>query len=167
MRRRIEMDPALPPATLPRRVWEELARHAADHPDEECCGLLSGNEETRFRTVHRCQNVMTERHQQSPQDFPRDNREAFYVNEKDFLRAQDDAEAHGERLTAVYHSHVGFGVYFSELDQEFAGQERFPFPNAAHIVISVESGRAREMGLFERDPASQDFVGRRLEPKDP
>ncbi|NIP98690.1 MAG: hypothetical protein GWO24_36890, partial [Akkermansiaceae bacterium] len=70
-------------------------------------------------------------------NFPRDGETAFYMNEGDYVRAIEHAREKGETITAVYHSHVGAGAYFSELDQAFANQQLFPFPDALHFVISV------------------------------
>ena len=36
------------------------------------------------------------------------------MNELDYMQAQEHAEGKGDAVTAVYHSHVGAGVYFSE-----------------------------------------------------
>jgi hypothetical protein len=55
---------------------------------------------------------------------------------------------------------VDAGAYFSELDQEFAGQQHFPFPDADHIVLGVFEGKVKELGLFRREPVSRKFVGR-------
>jgi proteasome lid subunit RPN8/RPN11 len=62
----------------------------------------------------------------------------------------------------VYHSHVGCGAWFSELDQEFAEQPLFPFPDAAHLVVSVVGGKVVDQALFVRETASaaRGFVGR-------
>ncbi len=163
MPRRIQVDPTLPPEGIPARVLEALSKLALEAGSEECCGLLSGDDQVRFKTVHRCENIMTERHRTDPRAFPRDNTDGFFLSPRDFLAAQDEAASKGERFTAVYHSHVNGGAYFSELDQEFAAQELFPFPNAAHLVIGVSDGRC-EFGLFERNRNGGGFCGRLLEP---
>ncbi len=88
------------------------------------------------------------------------------MSEVDYLRALRDAESSGERVTAVYHSHVSAGVYLSEMDQDFAEHELFPFPDAAQIVLAVGTSavdRILAAGIFERDPESGLFRGRRLE----
>jgi proteasome lid subunit RPN8/RPN11 len=96
--------------------------------------------------------------------FPRDGTSAFWMSELDCLRAQQIAEARGDRVTAIYHSHVGAGAYFSELDQAYAQQEGFPFPAADHLVIAVLDGRVSEVAAFQRDPASGAFRGRAVSP---
>ena len=162
-RERIDLEPGRPPLTISRRSLNELCAHARETQPEECCGLITGDEHDRFRSVYRCRNEMTRNHQQDPVTYPRDGRKAFYMNETDYMKASRDAESRGERVTAVYHSHVGAGAYFSEMDQEFAEHRLFPFPNVAHIVIAVFEGQVTQLGVFERNGAQQGFLGRSLE----
>lgn len=158
--RRVELDPALPPVRMAGRVLNELYAHAREAFPEECCGLVAGALGHRHRVVYRCRNEMARRHQLDPETFPRGAREGFYMNELDYQRASRDASAWSGRITAVYHSHVDFGVYLSGLDLEFAGSELFPFPQADQIVISVLDGRVGEVGLFERDAEGGFRAGR-------
>jgi proteasome lid subunit RPN8/RPN11 len=69
--------------------------------------------------VVRCRNEATPRHLKDPEIQPRDGREAFVMNEHDYASAEKFAEARGERVTAVYHSHVGAGAYLSETDLDY------------------------------------------------
>jgi len=161
MPQRIVVDPALEPVRIPSRVFNEIASHARETLPEECCGLVAGTPTEPFRDVYRCRNEMTRMHERDPGRHPRDGSEAFHMHEGDYLAAAKQADARGEAVTAVYHSHPGIGVYFSELDQAYASQVVFPFPDADHIVVSIIDGRV-EAGLFRR--AGGGFVGRALEP---
>lgn len=144
----------------------ELCNHALESQPEECCGLVTGNARNRFVQVHRCRNEMTARHREDPATHPRSGTEAFLMNEADYLRAQLEAESVGNQVTAVYHSHVGAGVYFSEMDQEFVNAPFFPFPQASHIVLSVWDYRVSGAGIFERDLMSGAFEGGLIEVSD-
>lgn len=167
MHRRIEVNPALPPIAIPGRLLNEICAHALETLPEECCGLLSGDGGLRFRQVFRCRNEMTALHRRDPALYPRDGQQAFYMNETDYLKAQKQAEERGETVTAVYHSHVGSGAYFSEVDQEFAASPLFPFPEADHIVVAVFERRVESLGVFQREPGGGAFQGRRLVPGAP
>jgi len=158
---RVEVDLRRPPVVVPARVLHEMASHAREADPEECCGLVTGDGRERFREVCRCRNEMTALHERDPRRHPRDGTQAFHMNEHDYLAVARQAEAKDERVTAVYHSHVGFGVYFSALDREYAEQELFPFPGADHIVLSLVEGRI-QAGLFQRTASG--FVGRALIP---
>jgi proteasome lid subunit RPN8/RPN11 len=165
MRDPISVDTQARPLSMPGRLLNELCAHALETRPEECCGLVTGVPEDRFRRVHRCRNTMTLQHQNDPASYPRDGREAYYMSEVDYLRALKDAESQGETVTAVYHSHVAAGVYLSQMDQDFADHELFPFPRAAQIVVAVGANavdRVLGVGIFERDTRGL-FRGRPLE----
>lgn len=161
----IHVDEHAAPVRISGRLLNELCAHALETRPEECCGLVTGVAGDRFRRVHRCRNTMTQQHRSDPESYPRDGTQAFYMSEVDYLQAQKDAERVGEQVTAVYHSHVAAGVYLSEMDQEFASHELFPFPMAAHIVLAVGPQRVDRVlsaGIFERDGRGR-FHGRRLQ----
>jgi proteasome lid subunit RPN8/RPN11 len=160
VRRRIEVDPDAPPLLVPAAVLNELFAHAREAEPEECCGLVTGTTDAPFLHVIRCRNDMTRHHQLDPVAYPRDGRQGFYMNEQDYLRAEDEAQARGERITAVYHSHVEAGAYFSEMDQDFAGEPLYPFPDADHFVVSVVGGKVVDHAVFRRDAATGVFAGR-------
>ncbi|HEY8123275.1 MAG TPA: Mov34/MPN/PAD-1 family protein [Myxococcota bacterium] len=148
--------------SVPARVLADLHEHARETHPEECCGLVLGRLPTNLERVVRCRNEMTRLHRQDPAKYPRDGREAFHMNEADVLQAQKFADAEGWRVTGVYHSHADAGPYFSTLDQEFAAQDGFPFPDAMHIVISVLEGMVKEVAAFARDESPAGFTGRLL-----
>jgi proteasome lid subunit RPN8/RPN11 len=159
VRKRIEVDTAREPIAIATPVLNEVFAHALEAAPEECCGLVLGEGKQPYRRVVRCRNDMTRHHQRDPETYPRDGRDAFYMNEPDYMRAEEEAEAGGERVTAVYHSHVDCGAYFSEIDQEFAEQLLFPFPEADHLVVAVVGGVVSERALFRRDPDTRRFYG--------
>ena len=164
-RENIEFDAGASPVVFPGRLLNELCTHALETRPEECCGLVTGVADDRFRHVYRCRNTMTLQHQNDPVSYPRDGREAYYMSETDYLKALEEAESQGESVTAVYHSHVAAGVYLSEMDQDFADHALFPFPDAAQIVLAVGASavdRVLGAGMFERDDAGR-FRGRPLE----
>lgn len=160
---RIELDTNLSPITISGRVMNELCAHARETQPEECCGLITGNDEEPYRSVFRCRNEMSQYHRKDPVRYPRDGKKAFYMNEVDYLTALGEAEKAGERVAAIYHSHVEAGAYFSEMDQKFAEHELFPFPDVAHIVIAVGEAPVTQLGIFDRLGPDEPFVGRILE----
>jgi len=157
-RRQIDLDETAPPVGIDGAVLHELCAHALEAQPDECCGLVTGNDLARYQAVYRCRNEMTARHIADPVAFPRDGTEAYLMNELDYLRGQSEAEEAGRKVTAVYHSHVGAGVYLSEMDLEFACAPLFPFPDAAQIVLAVWDEIVSGVGIFERDPVTGRFV---------
>ncbi len=160
VRESIELNPELPPLLVPGRLLNELCQHALETRPEECCGLVAGNGAERFLSVYRCRNEMTMRHRSDPHSHPRDGRAAYFMNLADLLQAREDAESQGQQVTAVYHSHVATGAYFSEMDQEYAEHPLFPFPEAAHIVVAVGDEKVSRVGIFQRDLETGSFNGR-------
>jgi adenylyltransferase/sulfurtransferase len=160
VRKRIEVDLDLAPVLLPAAVLNEVFAHAIEAAPEECCGLILGPAPGAFHRVVRCRNDMTLWHRRDAVVYPRDGREGFYMNEQDYLRADEEATAAGQRITCVYHSHVEAGAWFSEMDQDFAEQPLFPFPEADHLVVALVGGKIVDQAIFRRDAASDRFVGR-------
>ena len=162
MLRRVEVDEAIPEVEIAPRILNELCAYARESLPEECCGLILGDDRERFGRVVRCRNVMTARHHEDPVTHPRDAREAYFMSPEDYQLAQIDADLAGERVTAVFHSHVDSGAYLSEMDLEYAEDERFPFPRADQIVIAVFEGKVHSLALFQREEQGKNFEGRRV-----
>src|SRR5215470_8103344 len=101
------MDDAPQPVGIPARILNELCEHARESEPEECCGLVLSERDLRYGRAVRCQNEMTLRHREDPEEFPRDGRSAYYMSMRDVIEISREAERIGERVTAVYHSHVG------------------------------------------------------------
>ena len=161
---RVDLDPELGSLLIPNAVLHEICQHALDVVPEECCGLVLGTQEVRFRRAVRITNVMTRMHVADPRAFPRDARHAYYMSEVEYLRAIEEASATGERVSGVYHSHFGQGCYLSRDDLAFAEHPLFPFPGAAQFVISLLGQQIREVGVFEPVvDGTKRYMGRRVE----
>jgi proteasome lid subunit RPN8/RPN11 len=157
---KIPIDGRLPAVVLPTRLLNELYAHARESFPEECCGLLTGSGPDSFLESHRCRNEMTKHHKNDPLNYPRDGAQAFHMSEVDYLEVVKRAEAEGRRVTGIYHSHVDAGAYFSELDQDFASQPLFPFPDVAHVVISIVDRQVQGAGAFRWVSDESRFEGR-------
>jgi proteasome lid subunit RPN8/RPN11 len=159
---RIDIDESLARLVLPASLWDELTEHALSERPEECCGLIMGDVFERYRRSVRCRNEMTELNRQDPGRYPRDGRAAFHMNPIDYLKAEEEVRASGEWVTAIYHSHVDFGLYLSDMDLDFATSEDCPFPEADQLVLSIRDGQVEGMGMFQRDTGESPFVGRQV-----
>ena len=147
---RFEIDESASPVGIPARILNELCEHAREVEPEECCGLVLSEGDLRYGRAVRCLNEMSRRHDEDPEEFPRDSRSAYYMSARDVLAVTREAERTGELVTAVYHSHVGAGAYLSEVDLSYARHALFPFPFADQIVLSVYERSVREIKLFVR-----------------
>ena len=162
MARRVDVDASQPPLVLPGRILNELCAHALETLPEECCGLILSQRSARFGQLVRCRNEMTRLHLADPCSHPRGGSTAFWMNEGDHAHAQALAEAAGDVVTAVYHSHVDVGAYLSELDVEYAEHTLFPYPTADQIVIAVQERHVVGLGLFQREAPGKSYVGRAI-----
>lgn len=160
MPQRVNPDPSLEAIAMPAQMLNEVYAHARETLPEECCGLIVGTPKEPHRVAIRCRNDMTLHHQRDAVAFPRDGRQGFFMNETDYLEADREAAARGERVTVVYHSHVDCGAYFSAMDQDFAARPLYPFPDADHLVVGLAGGHVKEQGLFRLDRSNGRFFGR-------
>jgi proteasome lid subunit RPN8/RPN11 len=173
----VEVDESLPPVQIPGQILSQLFAHAREALPEECCGLIVGTPVERFRRLERCHNDMTLRHREDPESFPRDGTAAYWMRPADYRAwllepgPEGAAEEVRERVTAVYHSHVGTRAHLSEMDLEYAQDRHFPFPDAGQIVVAVPSpdaehvsahvidGRVVGVGIFLRHGPGGAFRG--------
>ena len=149
---RFEKDEPAPPMGIPARILNELCEHAREAEPEECCGLVLSEGSERYGRAVRGRNELSQ-----PESLS-----AYSMSMRDVLGAIRRTEQSGERVTAVYHSHVGgVGAYLSARDLEYVRNELFPFPDADQIVLSVYEGSVREIKVFVRRDG--DFSGRLVE----
>jgi proteasome lid subunit RPN8/RPN11 len=157
---RFEKDEPALPVGIPARILNELCEHAREAEPEECCGLVLSDGSERYGRAVRCHNEMTRRHEEDPEEYPRDSRSAYYMSVRDVLEVAREADRTGEHVTAVYHSHVGAAAYLSQDDLAYAQHALFPFPLADQIVLSVLERSVREIKIFVRSAGafSERFV---------
>jgi proteasome lid subunit RPN8/RPN11 len=137
-----------------------IRKHAeADYP-AECCGVVLVQEgDSAVRELRACGNIQDAKHAEDPERFPRDARQAYFMDPKDihgFMRR----EAEGYRIHVIYHSHVDARAYFSETDKRNALDRDEPtYPGVTYVVVSVRDGRAGDANAFRWDEGTRDFVG--------
>lgn len=166
MRERLDINPELPPISVPGRVFNEMCSHALDAVPEECCGLITGRSDSPFLGLNRISNVMNKMHLSDPERYPLDATVGYYMAETEYLSAMVQAEERGEFVTGVYHSHLNVGAYLSEEDRAYAENPLFPFPGALQIVLSVSGGRIKEVacfGLAQEGGGEYEKLGRLIE----
>ncbi len=152
-------DPGAEPAALPRELLLEVFQHARECYPEECCGLFTGTEEAGPLHVVRCANVQSKRVARGESNLAASR--AFWIDEQELLHALRTAEASGESLMVVYHSHVDTAAYLSHTDVAGAlGPDGEPVYPAAQLVVAVRDSGVGEAALFTWDAESRSFHGR-------
>ena len=110
--------------------------------------------------VVRCTNVQSTRVARGESDL--DARRAFWIDEQELLHALRGAEQRGERLVAIYHSHIDTAAYLSFTDLEGAlGPDGRPlYGGTAQLIVSIQESGALGAALFAWDESAQQFRGR-------
>ncbi len=156
----VRPEPDRPPAGFHRPLLAEVFAHARECYPEECCGLMLGPPDGEPRQVVRCTNVQSTRYAKGESKL--DARQGFWIDEQELEQALRAAEARGEALRIVYHSHVDTEAYLSHTDVAAAlGPEGTPlWPGVAQLVVSVGESGVRGAALFEWDAECGAYAGR-------
>src|SRR5512147_2610497 len=134
-----------------------IYQHAMGAYPSEGCGIVTGLGGTQ--RVHACRNLQDELHARDPETHPRTSREAYAMDREEAERIMQDAAGRGESVVAFYHSHIDCGAYFSSMDKEVQTVFGEPeFPDAVHVVVSVQKGIISELKGYLWDGKKQDFV---------
>ncbi len=142
---------------LTQESFDAISRHAIAEYPSECCGIVSGNESSQ--RVHPCKNRQDELHARDPGTHPRTGREAYDIDRSEMVRIFTDAAARDEHVICFYHSHIDCGAYFSQMDRNALTVFGEPeFPEAMHVVVSVQERKIREIRGYQWNGEKQDFI---------
>ncbi len=131
----------------PAALAQMIAHAEREYPNEACGLVFEGPAGERVVAVA---NVVDRYHARDPARFPRTARTAYLMDPKAQLEALEAAEAAGETLAGVYHSHADVGAYFSDEDRAqalSAGGEPL-LPGAEYLVLSVRGARCDALECF-------------------
>ena len=125
-----------------------IAESEARSPDEACGLVFEGPTGPRVQPIA---NALDRYHARDPNAFPRTARTGYFMDPKEQLAALEAAEQAGERLCAIFHSHVEVGAYFSDEDRAMAlTDEGEPLqPGVEYLVLSVRGGRCDAVKGFK------------------
>jgi proteasome lid subunit RPN8/RPN11 len=137
---------------LSAEAAEMIGRHAeATYPDE-CVGLLLGGLEGDGDVKVASQALAVENRwagqvSLAETDNAESRRDRFYLDPRDYLRADREARAAGLDIIGCYHSHPDYPATPSERDrvgaQGVGGGMSFAF-----VIQSVRDGRAAEVASW-------------------
>lgn len=138
-----------------------MRAHAEKDYPAECCGLLTASQEAPALTVDVIPmvNAQDEYHARYPDEFPRTSRNGYFLEPRSLFALEKKMRADRRRITAIYHSHIDAGAYFSDEDKRAALSGGEPlYPGVFYFVISVLKGRAGEYRIFFWDKRLRDFT---------
>jgi proteasome lid subunit RPN8/RPN11 len=112
---------------LLRAHYDVLVAHCYDGFPDEACGLLGGplldgRPTGEVRSVHPCRNADR-------------SARTYTVDSRDYLRAVRDAEARGDEIVGVWHSHTHTDAYPSPTDVRQAVD-----PSWIYVIVSLKHG---------------------------
>lgn len=121
---------------LPEDLSEVIRHLEACYPREGCGVLLRAGEGGAWR-VRPLRNVSG-----AP-------RTTYAFEPREWLGVLLEAEARGEQVVCVFHSHVDADATFSDEDRRHAAPDGQPLlPGASYLVMAVHSGCVRDMKIF-------------------
>ncbi|HUB36371.1 MAG TPA: M67 family metallopeptidase [Solirubrobacteraceae bacterium] len=122
---------------IARALLDDLLAHVLEDPANEICGVVAVRddngpvEEARATAVHRAANKHA-----SPMKFE--------IEPAELLAMYDLIEEHGERIGAIYHSHVRSPPYPSQTDVSFAAN----WPGVEWIIVGLAGGSEPEVRSY-------------------
>jgi proteasome lid subunit RPN8/RPN11 len=127
----------------------ELIRHLeAAYPLEGCGVILRAGPNGPWR-IHPITNAYDRYHAVDPARFPRTSHTAYLFEPLEWLALNLEAEAQGEQIACVFHSHVNSTAHLSAEDRAQALPDGQPIlPGVSYLVVAVVRGRATEARLF-------------------
>jgi proteasome lid subunit RPN8/RPN11 len=142
-----------------------IARHAEATYPNECVGLLLGQINEGRKTVsaiYPVDNTWEGQVNLAESDDPQSQRDRFYLDPRDYLRADRAAREQGLDVVGCFHSHPDHPARPSERDlvgaQGVGGGPAFAF-----VIQAVEQGRAAELTSWLLLDAGSRFVPEALE----
>ena len=145
--------------SLSRSAMDTIVAQAEREFPHECCGFVIG--EDAADEVRPIANIQDRMHAADPAAHPRDARTAFLMEPKEHLAVLNEVDRRKLKLKIVYHSHPDHDAYFSPTDRAQAclfDPDEPDYPDTAHVVMSVRSGKFVRAAAFVWDAARKEFV---------
>ncbi|MCI4352944.1 MAG: M67 family metallopeptidase [Thermoplasmata archaeon] len=133
---------------LPERIVEQIRRHGEATYPEECCGFLVARESVSGASEAR--RILRVMPMENRVEGERDRR--FVIPPEELRKVERSLEGTGESVAGFYHSHPDHPAAPSLFDEENA------WPWYTYLVLSVDHGRAGELGAFELDADDRRFA---------
>lgn len=132
---------------LSETARQAIEQHAEQSYPHECVGLLLGRVEGSAKHVsqtYRAQNTWTSEVGLTDAEHEHSLADRFYLDPRDYMKADREARAQGLDIVGCYHSHPDHPAIPSERDrvgaQGVGGGTSFSF-----LIQSVRAGQAAEL----------------------
>jgi proteasome lid subunit RPN8/RPN11 len=133
---------------LPSDLSEIIRHLESTYPQEGCGVILRAGPSGPFR-MQSLPNAYDRYHAADPARFPHTSRTAYFFEPREWLTLNLEAEARGERIACVFHSHVNGVAQLSAEDRAQALPDGQPIlPGVSYLVVALVRGNATEARLF-------------------
>ena len=150
---------------LSENARQAIARHAESTYPHECVGLLIGRLESGHKVVeeiYQAQNTWNADVGLTNAEHEHSLRDRFYLDPRDYMKADRAAQAQGLDIVGCYHSHPDHPAIPSERDrvgaQGVGGGLSFSF-----LIQSVRASQAAELTAWLLSEAGDRFVVEELQ----
>lgn len=135
-------------------IRERVYAHAMTWFPKECCGLLLAGVDGPECLL--LDNLLDAAHASDPERFPRTGDDGYLLDGREI----EDADARGQRVVAIFHSHVRVGAYFSDEDraQAMAPWDEPLYPGVEYVVLDARDAGVEGFKTFGWSEDAQDFV---------
>ena len=135
-------------ALLPEDLSDVVHHLESAWPREGCGVLLRAGPEGPWR-CRPLRNVQDALHEEDPVRSPRSSRHAYAFDPREWLGVLLEAEARGEAVACVFHSHVDGPADFSPEDRRQAAPDGQPLlPGVSYLVMAVHAGSVTNASIF-------------------
>src|SRR5262245_6207278 len=150
---------------LSEHARQAIARHAESTYPHECVGLLIGRLESGRKIVeeiYQAQNTWSADVGLTNAEHEHSLRDRFYLDPRDYMKADRAAQAQGLDIVGCYHSHPDHPAIPSERDrvgaQGVGGGSGFSF-----LIQSVRDSQAAELTAWLLSEAGDRFIAEELQ----
>ena len=151
--------------TLTEAARQAIEQHAEQTYPHECVGLLIGRSDGSRKTVeaiYRAQNTWTAEVGLTSAEHEHSLADRFYLDPRDYMKADRAARAQGLDIVGCYHSHPDHPAIPSERDrvgaQGVGGSYVFSF-----LIQSVRSGVAAELTSWLLSEDGERFISEEIQ----
>jgi proteasome lid subunit RPN8/RPN11 len=149
--------------TITPEAAAAIAAHAVSTYPDECVGLLLGRldgEDKAALVAFPVENRWSGQVALAASDDPSSRRDRFYLDPRDYLRADRAAQTAGLEIVGCYHSHPDHPPEPSERDR--VGAQAIGGPSFAFVIQSVYHGAAATLASWLLVDAGARFVREEL-----
>lgn len=144
---------------------QAIEQHAAASFPHECVGLLLGTLEAGHKhvaAIYRAQNTWTAEVGLTSAEHDHSLADRFYLDPRDYMKADRQARAQGLDIVGCYHSHPDHPAIPSERDrvgaQGVGGGTSFSF-----LIQSVRAGQPAELTSWLLSEDGERFISEELQ----